>query len=219
MGLKDLFWKTEGPSGQQADATDAMDVQFGHLSPDEVEGVSAPHGKATPSPSSAASMVNADFATIYARTDVVGDPKADALLAAYAGLASMEEASRRVAVQAVLTGMQAQAPVILQTLEKRVGLLKFLIQEERKKIDKNAQQRVAEITQKQTAADAEIAKLEKQIADLRASLAELRKAADRADQDEEKTTNAFEVRVEVETQRLNGLLVFLKGMSPQPKGK
>lgn len=216
MGLKDLFWKTEIPTNQE---TGAAEDQSGGWPSGGEEDILTPPGKAASSPASTTSVTAADFPTIYAQMSVAGDPKTDALLAAYAGLASMEEASRRVAVQAVLTGMQAQAPVILQTLEKRVGLLKFLVQEERKKIDKNAQQRVAEITQNQTATDAEIAKLEKQIADLRASLAELRKAADRADQDEEKTTNAFEVRVEVETQRLNGLLVFLKGMTSQPKGK
>ncbi|MFA4845696.1 MAG: hypothetical protein WC654_04015 [Patescibacteria group bacterium] len=214
MGLKDFFWSSKAPTSP----TDEADGTFDGSLPSAADDASSVPVGVTKH-ASTTSVVNADFPTIYAQTNVIGDPKADALLAAYAGLASMDEASRRMAVQAVLTGMQAQAPVILQTLEKRTGLLKFLVQEENKKLDKNKQGRVTEITRNQETTDTEVARLEKEIAVMRATLEQLRQRATRADQEEEATVDAFGKRVEVEAQRLNGLLGFLKGMVPQQQGK
>ena len=102
----------------------------------------APTGGSAPS-GAPTSLLDSDFATIYTKTNAVGDPSTDPLLEAFSGMSAMEEAPRRMAMGAMVKGMRADTASVKKTLATRIAIIRAALEQQEKRVRANAKHRAA----------------------------------------------------------------------------
>jgi hypothetical protein len=173
---------------------------------------------ASPPPSSTENAhADLDFASVYTRTQALGDPKADQVLSAFEGMkAAMPPPQLALAMNVTAKAIGADRAAILETLQARLAAIDAAVVEQQTQIADRRAARAAELDAATQKVQAEITTMEQKIASLTKHLAAATDSLQQKSALESERLAAFDEQAREQVARLVALRDFLSATPNTP---